>query len=288
MAPHVVQVVTQPDRPRGRGMELQPTPVKLEAERLGIPVATPERARNAEFVDFVRGLDADFLLVASYGQILSTALLETGKRGGINLHGSLLPKYRGAAPIQRAIEDGENMTGVTLMQMDKGMDTGDMIAKVETPIGPDETYGELQDRLALLAADLIDDWAVRLGAGDYPRERQDENLATHAPKVDRSETLLDFRDTASLSYRRFKAFTPAPGVSVETNVGTLKLTQCRMGSLSGVPGEILDSSGRLVVGFGNGSLEWLEVQPAGKKRMAGKDFANGYRLRANVNLMKLS
>ena len=151
LAEHVVLVVSQPDRPTGRGMKLQSSPVKKLALELGLPVETPEKARTPEFVEQVAAIGADVHVVAAYGQILSVKLLETAKNGGINLHGSILPAYRGAAPIQRSILNGDHETGVTLMQMDKGMDTGDMIAVAKTPIGPDETYGELQTRLSEIA-----------------------------------------------------------------------------------------------------------------------------------------
>src|SRR5262249_18938452 len=142
---HISLVVTQPDRPSGRGMRMHSSPVKEAALEIGLPVETPEKSRAPEFVERLQSENADALVVASYGQILSQRVLDSAKRGGINLHGSILPKYRGAAPIQRAILDGEPETGITLMQMDKGMDSGDIIAIERTPIGSDETYGELQD-----------------------------------------------------------------------------------------------------------------------------------------------
>lgn len=288
MASHVVLAVAQPDRPHGRGMKLQPSPVKAAALELGIPVETPEKARTPEFVELLRAQDADFLLVASYGQILSTAVLESARQGGINLHGSLLPKYRGAAPIQRAIEAQEPETGITLMQMDRGMDTGDMIAKVATAIGPDETYGELQDRLALMAADMIADWAPRLSTGDYSREPQPNELATLAPKITREESQLRFEEEASAAYARFRAFSPSPSAFIETALGRLKLAKLRLASAQlnpSTPGQIIATSPNLTVSFGKGALELLEIQPEGKKRMSGRDFANGNRLKPGDSLL---
>jgi folate-dependent phosphoribosylglycinamide formyltransferase PurN len=170
VAEQTVLAVSQPDRPSGRGMGLKASPVKLAAQELGLEVATPQKCRAPEFVEQLESLQADALIVAAYGQILSQSVLDSVRRGGINLHGSILPKYRGAAPIQRAILEGETQTGVTLMQMDRGMDTGDVIAISRTPIGPDETYGELQERLAETGAELLFEWLERIVAGDYPSD----------------------------------------------------------------------------------------------------------------------
>jgi methionyl-tRNA formyltransferase len=283
LAPQVILVVSQPDRPSGRGMKLKPSPVKAVALQLGIPVETPERARDAEFVETIAALRADIHVVAAYGQILSMRLLETATRGGVNLHGSILPRYRGAAPIQRAIFEGETETGVTLMQMAKGMDTGDMIDIVRTPIHPDETYGELQERLSVLAASQVGDWIERLVAGDYPREVQDETLATYAPKIDRAETELSFTRSAGTEYRRFRAFTPNPSCFINTSLGRLKVTAARLATEVGEPGAILSLT-PLVVGFREGALQFDEVQPEGKPRLSASDWANGQRLVVGTNL----
>jgi methionyl-tRNA formyltransferase len=294
-------------------MRMQASPMKLAAMELGIPVETPEKSRAAEFVSRLVSEDADALVVASYGQILSQAVLDSARRGGINLHGSLLPKYRGAAPIQRAILNRESETGITLMQMDKGMDTGDAIAMVSTPIGRDETYGELQDRLALIAADMAADWMPRIVAGDYSRVAQDSSLATVAPKVEKAEAELSFDRPAVEEYARFRAFTPSPGATVRTAFGMVKLSGVRnwelgtgnsqLGTehselyglavevhppapLKGGPefGGTVLSVNPLVVSFAEGALEFVELQPEGKKRMSGKDFANGHRLKPGMSL----
>jgi methionyl-tRNA formyltransferase len=285
MAEHVVLAVAQPDRPSGRGMKLQASPVKAAAVELGIPVETPEKAREPSFVSRLRALDADFLLVASYGQILSMGVLESARQGGINLHGSLLPRFRGAAPIQRAIELREAETGITLMQMDRGMDTGEMIAKVATPIGADETYGELQDRLAAMAAEMIAEWAPRIASGDYPREAQNSALATLAPKISREETQLRFSEDATRAYARFRAFSPSPGSFLETRLGRIRLSEARLGSVFGPVGEVLAVGPELTIGFANGSVELRELQPEGKRRMRGRDWANGARLRVGDSLV---
>ena len=283
LAPHITLVVTQPDRPSGRGHRLQPSPAKLLAAELGIPCETPEKTRAPEFVARLIEERADALVVASYGQILSQKVLDSAGRGGINLHGSLLPRYRGAAPIQRAILEGEIETGITLMQMDKGMDTGDMIEVVRTPIDPDETYGELQDRLAILAAEMAEAWMPRIVAGDYPRVPQDGELATLAPKVDRAETELVFTRSASAEYNRFRAFTPSPGAFLQTNLGRLRLQKLALAAESGEPGTVL-SVRPLTVAFADGALVLDEVQPEGKKKQSGRDFANGARLAPGMRL----
>ncbi|MCC7230952.1 MAG: methionyl-tRNA formyltransferase [Fimbriimonadaceae bacterium] len=285
IADQVVLVVTQPDRPTGRGMRLHPSPVRLAALELGLPVATPERVRSAEFVEMVEALKPDALVVASYGQILSQRLLDSAIRGGINLHGSLLPKYRGAAPIQRCIFNGDRETGVTLMQMDRGMDSGDIIDIVEAPIGPDETYGELQDRLAAISADMIVDWLPRIIAGDYPRTTQDHASMTLAPKVERAECEIQFNRNASDEYNRLRAFSPSPGCFVRSSSGHLRIISARLGSGTGTPGVVISTRDGFEVGFGEGSLCLLEVQPEGKKKMSGRDFANGMRLKPGSSLI---
>lgn len=287
LAPHVALVVTQPDRPTGRGMRLQAAPAKLLAQELGLHVESPEKTRAPEFVARLRELDADALVVASYGQILSTAVLDSAKRGGINLHGSILPEYRGAAPIQRCILDGRTETGITLMQMDRGMDTGDMIEIVRTPIGPDETYGELQDRLALLAAEMAVAWMPRIVADDYPRTPQEGDRATVAPKVEKAEAELSFARAAKEEYDRFRAFTPAPGAFVRTTHGVLRLHSVRAAEGSGEPGTVLSVSPEPVVAFAEGALRLVEVQPEGKRRMSGRDWANGARIKAGESLASL-
>ena len=284
VAKQVVLVVTQPDRPGKRGMHLQPSEVKVAATELGLPLATPEKARDPEFVEQVKALVPDMLLVASYGQILSTKLLESARRGGINLHGSLLPKYRGAAPIQRCIQEGHEETGVTLMQMDKGMDTGDMIAVKRIAIGPEETYGELQDRLAQISSELAQQWIERIASGDYPRLPQNPNLATMAPKIEKGEAELHIERDAREQYDAFRAFTPSPGAFLRTGAGLLKLSKARFSEQSGEPGTILEGGTGCLLAFEGGSIDILELQPEGKKRMGGRDFLNGLRLRPGAKL----
>lgn len=283
----IALVVTQPDKPAGRGRHLQPTPVKVAATAMGLPIETPIDSKDREFIAEIRAIRADAILVASYGQILSESLLEAAKRGGINLHASILPFYRGAAPIQRAILAGESETGVTLMQMDKGMDTGDIIAMSRTPIGPDETSGQLEARLALIGAKLAVEWMPKIVAGDYPRTPQDHSLATLAPKMSREDAQLKFDCDALEVYRRYRACTPKPGAWLRTNVGTINILcaailpalRLPIGTIAKVSPEGLD------VAFRSGGIRLIEVQPEGRPAQSGRDFANGKRLKAGERLL---
>ncbi len=285
LAPHVALVVAQPDRPSGRKMHVRPSPVKEAAAELGLACETPERCREPGFIERIAALEADALVVAAYGQIMPERLLNVAKRGGINLHGSLLPKFRGAAPIQRAILEGETETGVTLMQMDKGMDTGDAIASVATPIGRDETAGELFVRLAELAAQLAEEWMPRIVAGDYPRVPQDSDRATYAPKVLKEEARIDVTRRADREYDRFRAFTPSPGAYLGTVLGHVKVSEARWNSADGTPGTLLALDPVPLLACATGCLELRTVQPEGKKRMSGRDFANGARLAKGMTLV---
>ncbi len=282
MKEHVSLVVTQPDRPSGRGMKMQANEVKKLATELGIPVVTPEKARAAEFVESIAAEAFDALLVASYGQILSEKLLQSAKRGGINLHGSILPAGRGAAPIQRSVMAGDPETGVTLMQMDRGMDTGDIIHIERTPIGENETYGELQDRLALIAAALATNWMPRIVAGNYSRIPQPEAGVTIAPKIAAEETALSTNGDATTEYNRFRGLFPSYRPFLPMTVGRLRLIEVRKsGPVDADPGTII-SLKPLTIAFREGSLQLLSVQPEGKKMMSGSDFANGARLRPGM------
>lgn len=280
VAPHVVLVVSQPDRPRGRGHALTPTPVRLVATELGLPVETPERSRAPEFVERLRSLELDLLLVVAYGQILSMDTLNAARQGGVNLHGSLLPKYRGAAPIQRAIMEGQTETGVTLMQMAKAMDAGDVIDRRSTPISAAETYGELSARLALIAGGMAADWVARLCGGSYPRVPQDEKDATYAPKIVKEDGRLDVSEAAELQHRRFRAVTPEPGAVLPTTFGDLKVLAASLDPASGPAGCIGEASAALQVFFAHGSLLFERVQFPGRKPVTGVEAANGLRLKS--------
>lgn len=260
-------------------MKLQPSPVRRAAERLGLPVETPEKARDPEFIERIRSLEPDLLLVAAYGQILRQALLDAGRQGSFNLHGSILPAWRGAAPIQRCIESGAAETGVTLMRMDAGMDTGDIVAITRTQIGPDETSDQLTERLADIAAELSADWVERLAAGDYPRLAQDDSSASHAAKLTKEDALLDPFDDARRQYDRFRACTSRPGAWIQSRLGPLRVREARLVLEAELaPGTVSEVRPDLVVGFRGGGLRLLTVQAAGKGPVSGAEFANGARL----------
>ena len=279
LAPHVTLVVSQPDRPSGRGMETKRSEVSEAALRLGLPLETPEKSRDADFIERLRLEDADAFVVASYGQILSRKLLAIPRNGCFNLHASLLPKYRGAAPIQYAVLNGDTVTGVTLMAMDAGMDTGDMIAKQETQIGPDETAGGLHDRLAAIAAELVGQWVERLATGEFPREPQDEAQASYAPKVTKADAELDFDRPAKEEYDRFRAFTPVPGAWVATRTGQIKVKAASLGGReTAVPSGTVVATRPFEVAFSTGTVVFESVQPEGRKAVSGVDFANGARI----------
>lgn len=282
IANHVVLVVAQPDRHSGRGMRLQPTPVHSAAIELGLPFVSPERCRDPEFFDTLQELQPDVLVVAAYGQIMPVRLFETARNGGINLHGSILPKYRGAAPIQRAIMAGEKETGVTLMQMDKGMDTGDMIDIARVMIDPDETYGELQARLSATAATQIAEWLPRLCTGQYPRNPQDHNQATHAAKITKEDGEIRIENDAREEYNRFRAVTPAPGAWIAHETGPVKILRASRSGVHAGRGkvEVLPGDAGLHLGIGDRTLCLELVQPAGRKPTSGRDFANGTRLKS--------
>ncbi len=284
LSPSVSLAVTQPDRPSGRGLTLNPSPVKQCAVALGVPVIDPKKIRTPDFEAELRAIGADAFVVAAYGRILPANILDIPPHGCLNLHGSILPAYRGAAPIQRCLENGDRVTGVTLMHMDEGMDTGDMIAVVETKIGDDEVYGALQDRLAVLAAELAEAWVPRVVAGKAMRIHQLEKNATHAAKVEKGEAELRWTDSAVVNYNRFRAFTPSPGPYLRTQEGVVRVSSMRLAEQSASPGTILALRPNLCIACLDGSVELLEVRPEGRKLMAGSDWANGARLRIGDSL----
>ncbi|MFN3728690.1 MAG: methionyl-tRNA formyltransferase [Fimbriimonadaceae bacterium] len=280
LAEHIDLVVTQPARPSGRGLKLSASPVEVVARELGLPVESPEKCRAPEFVESIRGGQFDVLLVAAYGQILSQALLDSAPYGAINLHGSILPRHRGAAPIARAILAGDTITGVTVMQMDRGLDTGDMIAIEETTIGPDETAGELTGRLAILAARMAEEWLPRIIRGEIEHTPQNEALATYAAKITKADAKLSLSQSATETYRRFRAVTPTPGAYFEiADDGALKVHSMQPIDQSGPSGILLTTSPQPVIAVAQGALELTMVQPHGKRPMSGRDWVNGRRLR---------
>jgi methionyl-tRNA formyltransferase len=282
----IAGVFTQPDRPKGRGNQLAQPPVKLAAEELQLPVYQPERVRRPESVELLRSLGAEIMVVVGYGQIIPQNIIDLPRYGILNVHASLLPKYRGAAPIQWAIASGEQTTGITIMQIDAGLDTGDMLEKTSLTIGPDETAPELGARLAPLGADLLIDTVRKIEAGRTTREPQNNDEATLAPILKKEDGLIDWNRPATVIYNRFRGFQPWPGAYTSFRGQQLSIVRAALADGSGAPaGILLPEKRRLFVGCGdNGRLEILELQPAGKRRMAADAFLNGLKLARNERL----
>ena len=273
----VAAVVTQQDRPKGRGHKMQYTPVKEKALELNIPVYQPEKVKNPEFVDILREINPDVIVVIAFGQILSKEILDLPKYGCINVHGSLLPKYRGAGPIQWSIIDGEKTTGVTTMYMGEGLDTGDMILKKETPIGENETYGELHDRLAVIGAQALVETVDLLEQGKAPREKQDDALSCYAPMLDKKIAKLDFAQPATKLHDLIRGLSPWPVAHTTFEGKLLKVHRAVVAQAQGdcgPAGKVLDSK-KLIVACGSGALELQQVQLEGGKRISGEDFMRG-------------
>lgn len=279
----VAAVFTQPDRPKGRSQLLSDSPVKIAATRLGIPVHQPERVRRPEAMDLLRKLAPEIMVVVGYGQIIPQALIDLPGHGILNVHASLLPRYRGAAPIQWAIANGETETGVTIMQIDAGLDTGDMLLKRTLAIGPDETAPELSARLAPLGAELLIETVNRIAAGTAHWEKQDNAQASYAPILKREDGGVDWRRTAAEIYNRLRGFAPWPGAYTQFRGQQLSILAARPAGSAELPPSLLKKDKRrLFAGCGGGTvMELLELQPAGKKRMSADAFLNGYKIADN-------
>lgn len=284
-AGHDVQlVVTQPDRPQGRGMELTAPPVKQSALRLGLPVTQPEKIKNnEEFRARLAAIQPDAIIVVGYGRIIPGWMLYLPRYGNINVHASLLPKYRGAAPIQWAIANGETVTGVTTMKIDEGLDTGDILLKRPMDIGPEDTAVTLAPRLAELGAELLVETLEKLQQGTVTPVPQDDSLATLAPILKKEDGLVDFCRSAQQIHNRLRGFQPWPGAYTHFRGKNLKIVSARVAENADdppqlSPGELCVSRNKLFAGCGAGSaLELLQVQPEGKKAMSARDFISGYR-----------
>ncbi len=274
----VVGVVTQPDRPAGRGGTLKPPAVKEAALRLGLPVIQPEKLRQPEAMEQLRAWAPDLIVVAAFGQILRPDVLDLPRFGCVNVHASLLPRWRGAAPIQAAILAGDKETGVTIMKMDAGVDTGPILAQRALPIAPDETGGSLFEKLARLGADLLLETLPRYLSGEIVPRPQPEEGVTYAPMLKKEDGLLDFSQPAAALERRVRAMNPWPGAYFEWRGAPLKVLRARVGEeKSPGAGRRLTVEGRPALGCGEGILLLEEVQPAGKKPMPGKAFLAGAR-----------
>lgn len=278
---NVIAVYTQPDKPAGRGKKLQASPVKQLAEAHNIPVFQPKSLRQPEAQAELQALKADVMVVVAYGLILPEAVLNAPKYGCLNVHGSLLPRWRGAAPIQRAIWAGDNETGVTIMQMDVGLDTGDMLYKVHTPIEATETSASLYAKLAELAPPALLEVLNRLQSDPFPAEKQDDNFANYAEKLTKEEAKLDWHLTACQLERNIRAFNPAPVAFLTVNVNgveeRVKVYQAAVLPHQDKPaGTVLsaDKSG-IQIATQSGVLNITQLQPQGKKPMLVQDFLNG-------------
>jgi methionyl-tRNA formyltransferase len=274
-------VLTQPDRPAGRGLKLQASPVKQFAQAHGLPLVQPRGLRldgrfAEDAVEARKALDEaapDVMVVAAYGLILPPWVLALPRHGCLNIHGSLLPRWRGAAPVQRAIEAGDAETGITVMQMDAGLDTGAMLLSEATPIAPTDTSATLHDRLAALGARLINQALDLLAQGALQPRPQPAEGVSYAHKIDKAEAAIAWQAPAAVVERRLRAFDPFPGATAVLGGQPVKVWRGRVVAGSGVPGQVLQATdGRLVVACGEGALELLELQLAGGKRIAARDF----------------
>lgn len=279
----VMAVVTQPDRERGRGRAVAPPPVKPVAERLGLPVLQPSRVKAPEVVERLRGFAPELQVVVAYGQILSRAVIDAAARGTVNVHASLLPAYRGAAPIQWAIARGERETGVTTMAIDEGLDTGPILLQRALPIEPTDTAGSLEPRLAALGAGLLLETVDGLREGRIRPVPQDHDRATLAPLLRKEDGRIDWSHPAEAIGHRVRGFTPWPGTATAIGGRTLRVLRVEVepaGAGSATPGTLLRvDRGALVVACGTGTaLRLLEVQPENRKAMSGAAFAAGARL----------
>jgi methionyl-tRNA formyltransferase len=284
-SPHeIVCVITQPDRPKGRSQEPARSPVKEAALRHGLPVFQPERIRRPESVEFLKGLRVDIMVLVGYGQIIPQSIIDIPPHGILNVHASLLPKYRGAAPVQWAIVNGETRTGVTIMRIDAGLDTGDILLQAGTEIAPEEDAVELSARLAGMGADLLLRVLKEMPAG-IP---QDNSAATLAPILKKEDGAIDWRRPARVVYNRVRGLLPWPGAHTTFRGRLLHVWKARVGEKDGVPGRLWRENRQVYAGCGEGTaLELLEVQLEGKARMTAESFANGQRFGENENLGEL-
>jgi methionyl-tRNA formyltransferase len=280
----VLGVVTQPDRPAGRGRKLHPPSVKSKAMELNLPLMQPDRLSNPEAMEQLREWDPDLIVVAAYGQILKPEVLGLPEAGCINVHASLLPRWRGAAPIQAAILHGDIKTGVSIMRMDEGMDTGPVLSQRSIPIGPDDTGGSIYERLSKLGAELLIETLPSYLSGSIKPQNQDDSLATYAPLLKKKDGELDLAKPALELERQVRAFNPWPGTFIKWGDNYLKIHQVGLGELHGgekggdqTPGRRGIIGGYPAVKTGAGSLVLEKVQPAGKIIMSGRDYLSGSR-----------
>ena len=272
-------VVTQPDKPKGRGYAMTPPPVKVFATERGIPVYQPATLKDEAFAELLRTLDPQVIVVVAYGKILPASVLSYPAYGCVNVHGSLLPEYRGAAPMQRAIIDGKSVTGITTMLMDVGLDTGDMLLRDEVVIEENDNFEDIHDKLGACGAALVVKTLCGLESGSVRPQKQDDSLATYAAKITKEECLLSFDDSARNLHNRIRGLSPIPLSFTHTADGKLlKITRAILAdeyTPHETPGEVLSLEGGITVACRTGSITLLGVLPEGKSRMSAEDFIRG-------------
>jgi methionyl-tRNA formyltransferase len=282
----IAAVYTQPPRPAGRGMEVRPSPVQREAEQAGLAVRTPQSLKSADEQGRFRALRADAAVVVAYGLILPRPILDATRHGAFNIHASLLPRWRGAAPINRAIMAGDRETGVSIMRLDDGLDTGPVCLEGRVAIGRDETAGELHDRLAGEGANLMVDALAKLEAGGLDCRAQAEDGVTYAAKIEPDETRIDWRQSAPKVHDMIRGLSPFPGAWFELELNgrkeRVRALRSTLVEISGAPGVLLDY--HLTVACGEGAVRLTEVQRAGKRPMAADAFLRGAKLRSGAML----
>jgi len=274
---NVSGVFTKVDMPRGRKMIMTPPEVKLFAQQLGLDVYQPATLKDPQIIETIKNLNPDVIVVVAYGKLLPEEVLNIPALGCINVHGSLLPRYRGAAPIQWTVLNGDEVGGVTTMYMDKGLDTGDMILKYETPVGENETSGELFDRLASEGAELLSKTLELVEKGDAPRTKQDENSATYASMLDKAMCVIDWNKTCDEVHNLVRGMNPWPVALTTLNGKKIKIISTRKSDKKGNPGQVVSVS-PLTVACSVGAVEILTLQPEGKKPMDSKAFLMGHKL----------
>ena len=276
----VVAVVTQPDKPVGREQRIEPPPIKKaltgRARPPGVPIFQPAKIKDPQAIEELRALKPDVIVVVAYGQILPRDVLEIPRLACLNVHASLLPRWRGAAPLQAAIAAGDFETGITVMYMDEGLDSGDILLQHNVEILPNDTGGSLHDRLAQIAPEALLESLRLLAAGNAPRILQDNARATYAPKLKREHGQIDWSESAEAIARKVRAYNPWPGTSMKVDRQNLKVFSALVVDLAGQPGEVLRSDNELIVATGKGALSLAEVQLEGKRRMRAGEFLRGH------------
>ena len=275
---NVVGVVTQPDRPSGRGRIVTSPPVKELALSYGIPVIQPEKLKDSGVFETLVSWDPDFIVVVAFGQILRQNVLDLPRYGCINVHGSILPRWRGAAPIQASILHGDQETGITIMMMDKGIDTGDILAIKSIPIDINDNTFSLSKKLSFLGADLLNESIRRMLLGEIEFKKQDDSLSTYAPMITKEDGFLNPDKSADELERQIRAFYPWPGAFIEIDGEKMKILEASvLQEMDTIPGERMILDGFPVLGTKNSGLQILKIQPAGRKAISGKDFLLGYK-----------